>query len=257
MSDLIQKEERLSDNNIDFGILQANSKGNNKVNNEKAKPKTNINSYPTESSTRKTLSQHQKLAVEKCDTNSLIKNKNEDKNQSKNGSVKNSTSSQKLLQKKRNIKSLENKKINETNGGKNKIYFIETKKNGNNKIKRQNQEKEKEKGREFKMVNENIINTVNNNIINVGNNNGNNNNNRNSIIGNNNDNNINDKNYYKIDINEEKLLHRTEEYINSTLLFNPYEDNRNLKRLYDFCLLDGPNNDISYYWHLINLFKHN
>jgi hypothetical protein len=79
------------------------------------------------------------------------------------------------------------------------------------------------------MVNVNNIKNANNNFI--------------SPI-NNNDNDI----YrIKIDINEEELLHQTEEYKNNTKYYDPTKERRNFKRLNSLYPLSD-NNDISYYF---------
>lgn len=254
-----KEEERLLDNKYDFGDLEANTIVNNKVNDEKAKPLINLNSFPTESSTKKTSNKYQKLkSAGGIDINSPITIKTDEVQKGSKNMV-GTPSGQKLLQKKRTNRSLENKNINgkiKANNKNTKKDLVGTKKNDNNQIKKKNQEKEKGKG--LKIVNEkviNTINTINNNINNIGNNDMNNTNN--SIIknGNNNDNNISIINPIKIEINEKNLLYRTEEYKNNTRYFDPSEDGKNLKRLYDFCLSDDENCDIYYYSYLKDLFK--
>ena len=249
-----KEEERLLDNKYDFGDLEANTNVNNKVNDEKAKPLINLNSFPTESSTKKTSNKYQKLkSAGAIDINSPITIKT-DEVQKTSKNMGGRPSGQKLLQKKRTNRSLENKNINgkiKANNKNTKKDLVGTKKNVNNQIKKQNQEKEKGKG--LKIINKNVINTINtiNNNIN-GNNNVNNTNN--SIIKNGN-NNISNINPIKIEINEKDLLYRTKEYKNNTRYFDPSEDAKNLKRLYDFCLLDGENCDMHYYFYLKDLFN--
>ena len=252
-----KEEERLLDNKYDFGDLKANTNANNKVDDEKTKPLINLNSFPTASSTKKTSNKYQKLnSAEGIDINSPITIKNDEiQKTSKN------SESTKLLQKKRTNRSLENKNINgkiKANNKNTKKDLVGTKINFNNQIKKKNKEKEKEKGKGLKIVNEkviNTINTINNNINNVGNNDVNNTNN--SIIknGNNKNNNISNINPIKIEINEKELLYRTEEYKHNTRYFDPFEDRKNLKRLYDFCLSDDENCDIHYYSYLKYVIK--
>jgi hypothetical protein len=79
------------------------------------------------------------------------------------------------------------------------------------------------------MVNVNAVNNTNNNFISPINNNGN------------------DIYRIKLDINEEELLHQTEEYKNNTIYYDPTKERRNLKRLNSLYPLSG-NNDISYYF---------
>ncbi len=245
-----KEEERLLDNKYDFGDLKANTNANNKVDDEKTKPLINLNSFPTASSTKKTSNKYQKLnSAEGIDINSPITIKNDEvQKTSKN------TENTKLLQKKRTNRSLENKNINgkiKVNNKNTKKDMVGTKINGNNQIKKKKQEKEKGNG--LKIVNEkviNTINTINNNINNVGNNNVNNTNNTNNSIIKIGNNNISNINPIKIEINEKDLLYRTEEYKHNTRYFDPFEDRKNLKRLYDFCLSDDENCDIHYYSYL-------
>ena len=251
-----KEEERLLDNKYDFGDLKANTNANNKVDDEKTKPLINLNSFPTASSTKKTSNKYQKLnSAEGIDINSPITIKNDEvQKTSKN------TESTKLLQKKRTNRSLENKNINgkiKANNQNTKKDLVGTKLNDNNQIKKKNKEKEKEKekGKGLKIVNEKVINTINNNINNVGNNNVNNTNNTNNSIIKIENNNISNINPIKIEINEKDLLYRTEEYKHNTRYFDPFEDRKNLKRLYDFCLSDDENCDIHYYSYLKSVFN--
>ena len=220
MNESLQKQEVISEFVEKYTELVSNH--------EKTNLKLNEASCLTESSSRKALNQSQMLESNE-NMSKPIPIKIIDKKGKVSKIEKNTPSSPKFLQKKKKNPSPENnaddKNAINVNNGKTKRNIFDIIKVKNGKIKEKNQNII----RGFQMVNVNNVNNTNNNFI--------------SPI-NNNDNNI---NRIKIDINEEELLHQTEEYKDNTIRYDPTKERRNFKKLNSLYLFSDIY-DSSYYF---------